>query len=324
MNFASVEPQALDLSLPWVVDVEQEERLKRYVKRILIPLLLLLFIVPWLPTMEAEYVAPDSDDKKTKIMLKPVIIETPVPEPVKPKATPKPKPTPKPATPPPEPPKVQNQPTSNTPPKSTTEKKDSVAEAAGLKGLSDQLSSLRSLNMKTLNNKNVTSSNAGKVRSASKSTLGENINQRSSGVDMENLQLSDEKVQLAMHKASEMDGFVAGDGGSPEGDKNSRFYSAIKGMRSNESIRRSLEAGKSRAVFLYQAQVRLNPGLEGVLQFEMVVEPGGHVSSLRVVSSELEDPDLEERILNVIRAIDFGAQDVAPRKVIYTFNFFPT
>lgn len=323
MTAAVYDPQALELKLPWVIDQEQEDRLKRWIKRILIPLLLLLFLVPWLPTLEPEYVEPDSDAKKTKIVLKPVVIETPVPEPVKPKATPKPEPTPKPkpvSTPPPEAPKKA--PESAKPPKS--DKKKDVAEAAGLKGLSDQLGAMRNMNLKTLQNKNVTTSNSGQVRQATKSTLGENINRRSQGVDLEDVQMSDESIQLAMHKSTKMDGFVSGAGGSPDGSESSKYYSAIKGQRSDESIRRVMEAGKGKAYLFYQRELRRDPGLAGTFVFELVIDPDGSVSSLKLVSSELGNSDLDQQILETVRQFNFGAKDVSPRTLQYKFNFIPS
>ncbi|VUD68833.1 hypothetical protein TDB9533_04192 [Thalassocella blandensis] len=324
MSSVVFDPQALDLRLPWVVDLEQEEKFKRNLRRFLIPLLLLLLIIPFLPTLDKEYVEPDSDAKKTKIILEPVVIETPEPVVEKPKPTPKPKPKPK-QTPPPEPPK-KAEPKSDVPPKAPkpTEKKKDVAEAAGLQGLSDQLGALRNMNLKTLQNKNVSTSNAGQVRKATKSTLGENINQRSEGVDLENMEMSDESIQLAMHKSTKLDGFVGGGGGSPDGSDSSKYYSAIQGQRSDESIRRTMEAGKGKAYLFYQRELRRDPGLAGTFVFELVIQPDGSVSSLKLVSSELNNSDLDQRILEVVRQFNFGAKDVSPRTLTYKFNFIPS
>ncbi len=318
----AVSPQALDLALPWSPDLAQEEAFKRNLRRFLIPLLLLFFIIPWLPTMDKEYIEPDSDLKKTQIILKPVVIETPVPEPPKPKATPRPKPKPKPTAAPP-PKKEVEKPVSAPVKKAPVQKKKDVAEAQGLAGLSDQLGALRNMNLKTLQNKNVTESKGGSVRSSSKSTLGENVNRKSDGIDMQDLQMSDDAVQLAMHKSTKMDGFVSS-GGSSDGVETEGFYSDIKGQRSNEDIRRILESGKARAYMYYQRSLRDNPSILGTLLFECVILPNGKVQDLKIVTSELNDPGLEQQILETIRQLNFGSKDVAPKKLRYKFAFLPS
>ena len=118
--------------------------------------------------------------------------------------------------------------------------------------------------------------------------------------------------------------FVGGGGGSPDGSDSSTYYSSIKGQRSDESIRRVMEAGKGKAYLYYQRELRRDPGLAGTFVFELVIQPDGSVSSLKLVSSELNNSDLDQRILDTVRQFNFGAKDVSPRTLTYKFNFIPS
>jgi len=315
MSVAGQYPLALDLALPWQTDANQEEKFKRTLKRLLIPLLLLFLTIPFLPTFDLEYEEREIDIVKTKILLEPVIIEpepTPVPEVKRPKPKSQPKPLQKDAA---------------KPKKSTSivkeEKKRNVAKEQGLTALSSQLSSLRqSLDLTKLQKKNVSSSQGGKIARADRTVLGEDIlTQKSEGIVVDDSLMKNENVALAVHESTRLDGFI--DDGAPSVDS-ANFYSGLKGQRSDESIRRVFEAGKSRAYMYYLRELRANPGLAGTFVFEVVIEASGQISDLNMVSSELNAPALESRILNSVKNLDFGAQDVSPRKLKYKFNFLPS
>jgi len=309
------QPIALDLNLPWQQDRDQDEAFKRTLKRILIPLLLLLLIVPWLPVFEKEYAEPESEIVKTKIILEPVIIE-PEPEP----EIEKPKPVK-----PPEPKPLQKEPVKpkQKTPVAKQQKKRDVAEEQGLTAISSQLNSLRqSLDLTKLQKKNVSNSKGGTVRSASKTVLGQDsLTQKSEGIVVDDSLMKNDNIALAMHESTKLDGFI--DDGAPASDS-ANFYSDLQGQRSDESIRRVIEAGKSKASMFYLRALRDNPSLAGTFVFELVIEANGSISNLKLVSSELNAPVLEEKILDAVRKLNFGAEDVSPRTLKYKFNFLPS
>ncbi len=307
-------PYAIDLQLPWQEDEQQNARFKRLLKRLVIPLLLLFLIIPWLPTVAPEYEERELDIVKTEIILEPVIIEPEAtPEPVAPKQ--KPKPVEQPLQKKSDKPKTAKQ-------KEKDKKKKTIAESQGLTAISSELNSLRqSLDLTKLQKKNVSTSQGGEVARSDASVLGEDqLTQKSQGIVVDDSVMKRENVALAAHQSTSVDGFL--DDGAPISDS-SNFYSNIQGTRSTESIRRVLEAGKGRAYMDYQRALRDAPGLAGVLVFELVIEADGKVSALKLVSSELASPDLEKKILAHIQKLDFGAEDVSPRKVQYKFNFLP-
>lgn len=316
MTTAYADPQALDLVLPWQIDKEQEEKFKRWLKRVLVVLLVIFLIIPWLPVPDLEYEDKESDIVKTKIVLQPVIVEPePTPVPVAPK--------PKPVTPPePKPLQKKSEPKDTAPVVKEPKKRD-IAKEQGLTAISSQLNSLRqSLDLTKLKKKNVSTSKGGKIARADSTVLGQdNLSQKSEGIVVDDDLMKNENIALAVHESTKLDGFV--EAGNPSADS-SNFYSDLKGRRSDESIRRVFEAGKSKAYMYYLRALRDNPGLAGTFLFEVVIEPNGRISDIKMVSSELNAPNLESKILNSVKGLNFGVEDVSPRKLKYKFNFLPS
>ena len=75
---------------------------------------------------------------------------------------------------------------------------------------------------------------------------------------------------------------------------------------------------------LYGRALRDQPELQGKLVIEFKIEPSGEISSCRVVSSELNDPELEKKIVARVRLIRFKPMpDVEPLVVSKPIDFFP-
>ncbi len=309
-------PYALDLQLPWQEDERQKEKFKRTLLRFVVPLLLLFLVIPWLPTIDKDYEERELDIVKMKIVLEPIIIEPEsTPEPVSVKPKPKPKKIDQP---------LQKKDAKPKDAKTIAKekKKKTIVEAQGLAALSSELNSLRqSLDLSKLQKKNVSTSTGGKIARADSTVLGsDKLNQRSEGIIVDESMMKRENVALAAHKSATLDGFI--DDGAPLTDS-SNFYSDLKGYRSTESIRRIIEAGKSRVNMLYQRELRVAPGLAGVFVFELVIQPSGEVTGLKIVSSELNSPELEKKILLTIQKLDFGVQEVSSQRISYKFNLLP-
>ncbi len=91
--------------------------------------------------------------------------------------------------------------------------------------------------------------------------------------------------------------------------------SARLGGRSDESIRRIMDANKGAIFAIYNRALRVDPQLRGKLVFEMVIDSAGSVVQITLVSSELSDAALASKILSRIRLINFGAEDVVNTRV---------
>lgn len=95
------------------------------------------------------------------------------------------------------------------------------------------------------------------------------------------------------------------------------------GERAMSNIRQVFDTQKSVLYGLYQRELRQDPTLEGKVTLELVIEPDGSVSACQVVSSELGNPALEQRIAMRVQMFNFGADNVETRKVRFPIDFLP-
>jgi outer membrane biosynthesis protein TonB len=95
------------------------------------------------------------------------------------------------------------------------------------------------------------------------------------------------------------------------------------GKRAMSNIRQVFDAQKTALYSLYRRELRQDPTLEGKVMLELVIEPDGSVSRCEVVSSELDNDHLEQRIATRVRLFNFGQDDVEPRTVRFPIDFLP-
>ncbi len=93
--------------------------------------------------------------------------------------------------------------------------------------------------------------------------------------------------------------------------------------RSEEEIRRVISQHKGAIDIIYQRALRQNAALQGKMLVKLVIDPSGRVLEATLVSSELGDTELENRILSRIRLISFPPSNVQRTTLNQTFDFFP-
>src|SRR5690554_2952441 len=97
-----------------------------------------------------------------------------------------------------------------------------------------------------------------------------------------------------------------------------------KSIRTEEQIRQSFSRSQGRINSAYQRALRQNPALRGTIVLTMTVAPSGEVTDVVVKSSEVNDDELERRILLIVKSMDFGALPVEVWKGDYALNLFPS
>lgn len=294
-------PLSAELVLPWSVNETQERKFKETLEKILIPLLLLFLIIPWLPVFEPEFIESEEKVIKTKVILKAPIVEKS--RQVK-KVTVKPAKSKKKAA-----SKIANKSNAKTP-------------VQGMAALSKQLSALRaSVDTSKFQNKNVVVSNSGKVQKSQRQHLGqENATRRSGGIQLSDTPVN--SVTMAAHQSTAVDSpiqVIGNPGGSQRG-----YDSSLEGRRDMESIRRVFEQYKGSVFALYTSSLRSHPELQGKFLFELIIEPDGTISALKLINSDLGYAALERNILVKIKGIQFGQEDVSATSVQYKFVFLPS
>lgn len=112
--------------------------------------------------------------------------------------------------------------------------------------------------------------------------------------------------------------------GDPAAEQAKRRGKDGKARRTTEDIQLIFDRYKGQIYSVYKRALRKNPALEGTVVLRLVIQPSGQVSKCEVVSSELEDPALERKIVLKIKRINFGAMDVEVWDDTYPITFIPS
>ncbi|PLW68065.1 AgmX/PglI C-terminal domain-containing protein [Pseudohalioglobus lutimaris] len=298
------------LLLPWESS-QQEDALYRRIQRLM--LLLFMVVAVAIPVLPVAELTPEEAEEVpahlARILLEKK--ELPKPEPVKPKVEKKPPPKPR------EVPPVK---TVQEPVKSVNkvEQAREQAKAAGVLAFQDELMDMRdSLDVADLDQ---TQTSRGETSSArvERSLITAN-NTGSGGIQTSAISRNAGGPALSAREATRVESNITAGTGTRE----SKNASEHQGGRSDESIRRVMDRSKGAIFSVYNRALRKDPLLEGKVVFEMVIEPSGEVSDLRLISSELQDEELTRKILARIRMIRFDAASVLTTRVNYSFDFLP-
>ncbi len=300
-------PYYRNYELPWEVDPEERDRFRRILRVGLIGLILLSIIIPLLPTPKRAAVE-EVPPRLARVMIE----QQPKPKPPPPAPTKveKPKPEVKPV------PTVRPQP-------ERPEEARRKAQKSGLLQFQDELADLREkVDLDEGKTKNLMGA-VGADSHAERSLITSKAGVGSGGIT----------------SANTSRGFGTG-AGSLTGVETTRVSSAIahsgldnrgptrtgvsnKAARSREEIELIFDRNTGAIYALYSRALRDRPDLQGKIVLEFTISPSGDVTMCRVVSSELHDPELEEKIVARVRLFHFAARDVEPVTTTKPIDFFP-
>jgi TonB family protein len=103
----------------------------------------------------------------------------------------------------------------------------------------------------------------------------------------------------------------------------SRSGSGGKAARSREEIEIVFDRNKSAIYALYSRALREQPELQGKVVVQLTIAPSGEVTDVRIVSTELNDAELERKLVARIRMFRFEAKDVEAMTTTNPIEFFP-
>lgn len=232
-----------------------------------------------------------------------------------------------PPPPPPPPPKVEEQPAPEVAPRPQPVPEQRVADARrraeqSLSRVRDELADLR---------RSFSEEPAGEVRNLTGAVGAEARAERSlitsrAGTGSAGVQSADSSRgfgggagALGEHNAAAVSSNVAGLATA----RATRSGSSGQAARSQEEIEQEFDRHKGAIHALYSRALRERPELKGKVVLEFTIAPSGEVTACRIVSSELDDPELERRIVARVRLIRFPARDVAPITTTKPIEFFP-
>ena len=97
-----------------------------------------------------------------------------------------------------------------------------------------------------------------------------------------------------------------------------------KGNRTREEIQTVFDQNKGAVYALYNRALRKDPTLRGKVVLELTISPNGQVTNCRIISSELNDEQLERKLISRIKLFKFATKDVDTAIVSYPIDFLPS
>ena len=301
--------------LPWSLGVDEERRFWRILRNVAIGLAIVGFLLPLLPLSQPDL----SQAPVVPARLARVVIERqqPPPPPPVPKAVE--------AVPPPEvlPERVVKEVPRPQPQVDKVEQARKKAASSGLLQLQDELADLRenSAADKAMQASNLTGS-VGETARAERSLITSSVGKGSGGINTAALSrgVGGGAGALAGHSTAEVQAPAGVASGAPEVRRSS---GSSKASRSREEIELVFDKNKSAIYALYSRALRDNPSLQGKLVLQITIAPSGEVTACSVVSSDLNDPELERKLVSRIKLFRFEEKDVEAVTTTKPIDFFP-
>ncbi|MEE4191899.1 MAG: AgmX/PglI C-terminal domain-containing protein [Halieaceae bacterium] len=304
-----------ELLLPWESSEREDARYRKILRNLLMALLAFGIVMPFLPVEELSREKQEAlPPHLARVVLEKKVLPPPPPppKPVEKKVekpvekTPETKPEPKPVEPPPK-------------PVDRVEEARKVAAVSGVLAFQDALADMRdSVDVDSLGDTGMSRGEA-QAAKTERSIIAGAAKGGSGGIQTGNLSRDTGGPALSGRETTKVESTIAANAA----DRGDSTASARLGGRSDESIRRVMDRNKGAIFAVYNRALRKDPTLAGKLVFEMQIDPSGAISSLTLVSSELADESLTQKILARIRMIRFDAADVVATTVNYSFDFLP-
>ncbi len=307
-------PYYREYDLPWTSGSDQDKKFQRVLRRVLLILGVLSLVWPFIPVSE-----PDPNDivaippRIARLILEERLAPPPpppvaeVPDAVDPKseqvvkAEKKPEPAPE--------------------PKPDREEIARAQAQAAFLPFADDLADLvdNDLLSQVAEDRELSASVGENTRNE-RSMITSKVGATSGGINTASLSRNTGGTGIAGRSTTRVENPVAGIG--PAGGAR-RTGSSGKASRSREEIELVFDKNKGAIFALYNRALRRDPSLEGKLVIRLTIEPNGSVSFCEIVSSELDDDELERKLVLRVRAFRFAAKDVESITTTKPIDFFP-
>jgi TonB family protein len=305
-----ITPFYREYELAWEGDVESSSRFRKILRVMLILFLVLGILFPLLPTPKRTAAETAVPERLARVMIE----EKPKPPPPPPVVKEQPKPKVE----------VEKKPIPVAPP---VDRKQLAHEKAqkSLDRVKDELADLREqMDLTPLSQTKNLSGAVGADSHAERSMITSKVGAGSGGITSANSSrgFGTGAGSLTGHDTTAVTSSIARSGVDSRGP--SRTGSSGKAARSREEIELVFDRNKGAIYGLYNRALRERAELQGKLVLEFTIAPSGEITMCRVVSSELNDPDLESKIVARVRLFHFDAKDVENITTTKPIDFFPS
>jgi len=314
-------------TLPWTQITNELERLKKYLIVVVATAVVLSLIIPFLPVPKVNKI----HDGKLPPRLAQLVMEAQKPKP-------KPKPPKKKVVKKKEKEKVKKKPKKKKKPKlkkpkpkkkvkpkktraQKTAEARKKAQSVGLLAFVDDLADLRDTKVATLNKRTTLSKGGVQASKFKRSILTSGaVVAGSGGINTDSLSSGVGRSNLAGRETTKVDSDIdkiakAGRTKKRKGGRPARSY---------EDVSLVMDRNKGAIYSIYNRYLRKDPTLEGKIVFELTIDPDGTVVAIKMISSELNSPALERKLLIRIKSFNFGARDVGQVVVTFPIDFLPS
>jgi protein TonB len=298
---AGLAPYYRRYELPWSPSEEMERRFRRILRNLLILLAIIAVIMPFLPRRERVVNTESLPERVVQLVQEPPPPPPPPPPPKPEKPVEKAPVTPKPV-----------------PPVDARVK----ASKSGLLASMDDLAALRDINLDKLAKNQPKTNDPGDVTQVTRSLITSKAGGTSGGIS------APSSSGLAAGSGS-LNGFRVGQVKDPtlatggQGSGATRGGGSGKASRSADEIALVFTRNKGSIDSMYARALRDNPALQGKVVLEITIAPSGDITAARIVSSDLNNPEFESKLLARVRLFKFDAKDVATLTATKPIDFFP-
>jgi periplasmic protein TonB len=286
--------------LPWNADPEEARRFR------LLLLLGLLFVLAMTAVVKLVVLPPLNETAEEAVPTRLARLmekELPKPPPPPPKEMPKPPP-----------PKEQPKPVD-------TRKK--MEQSKQMRAIRDELADLRDqIDTSKLQVKNLTGA-VNQDSRAERSIISSKVGTGSRGLVTSSASRGFGTGAGSLNDHNTM-GVRSGIGDGINAAKVARSGKSGKAARDAEEIELVFDRNKGAIYALYNRALREQPDLKGKLVLELTISPAGDVLACSVVSSELNNGELERKIVARIKLFKFEAKEVETITVKKPIEFFPS
>jgi protein TonB len=288
--------------LPWSPSEEMERRFRKILRNLVIVFAIVAVIIPFLPRQERVVNTESLPERVVQLVAEPP-----------------------PPPPPPPPPKPEPKPLEKAPvtPKPVAPVDARVkASKSGLLASVDDLAALRDIDLDKLAKNQPKTTDPGDVTQVTRSLITSKAGGTSGGISAPSSSgLASGGGSLnGIHTTQVTDPKLAS---GNQGNGSTRGGGSGKASRSADEIALVFTRNKGAIDAMYARALRDNPALQGKVVLEITISPAGDIIAAKVISSDLNDPEFESKLLARIKLFKFDAKDVATLTATKPIDFFP-
>ena len=299
---AGLAPYYRRYELPWSPSEEMERRFRKILRNLTIVFAIIAVLMPFLPRHERVV---NTDSLPERVVQ--LVMEPPPPPP--------PPPPPKPEKP------IEKAPVTTKPVPPPVDARVKASKS-GLLASMDDLAALRDIDLDKLAKNQPKTTDPGDVTAVTRSLITSKAGGTSGGISAPTSSgLASGGGSLNGIRTAQVKDPTLATGS--QGAGSTRGGGSGKASRSADEIALVFTRNKGAIDSMYARALRDNPALQGKVVIELTIAPSGDITAARIVSSDLNDPEFESKLLARIRLFKFDAKDVATLTATKPIDFFP-